>query len=101
MDKSNGNRGKQTDPLAEAATQSTPRPGDYELGSVRSRAAARAMFEEKDTGKLVIKVLFTSKPGAPMAKTPYQVEEGPNAIIECYNEEGADCEQQETNTESS
>ncbi len=100
MSKWNRNRGKQTDPLAEAATQSAPKPGDYELGSVRSRAAARAMLEEKETGKLVIKIHFTSRPGAPMAKTPYRVEYGPNATLELYND-GDDCEQQETDTKPS
>jgi len=29
------------------ATNSTPRPGDFPLGSARSRAAARALFEER------------------------------------------------------
>ncbi len=100
MNKCNGNTRKQTDPLAEAATHSAPRPGDYSLGSLQSRAAARAMLKEKETGKLVIRIHFTSKPGAPMAKTPYRVEHGPNATLELYNDED-DCGQQETNTESS
>ncbi len=90
MTKWNGNTGKQTDPLAEAATQSAPRPGDYSLGSLKSRAAARAMLKEKETGKLVIEINCASKPGMPMAKMPYRVDHGPNAIIEYYNEEGVE-----------
>ena len=32
------------------ATNSGPRPGDFPVGSVESRAAARAMAEDKDEG---------------------------------------------------
>ncbi len=54
------------------------------------------MLKEKEARKLVIKVCFVSKPGTPMAETPCRVDHGPNAIIEYYNEEGADCDQQQT-----
>jgi len=86
MDKWNGNRRKQADPLSEAATQSTPKPGDYSLGSLESRVAARVMLNEKETGKVVIKIGFVSKPGRTMAKPPYRVEHGPYATIEYYRE---------------
>jgi len=43
----NRNNGKRTDGLADPATQSVPEPGDYPLGSLESRAAARAVIEER------------------------------------------------------
>ena len=43
----NRNNGKRTDGLADPATQSVPEPGDYPLGSLASRAAARAVIEER------------------------------------------------------
>ena len=33
--------------LSESATLSTPKPGDYSLGSLESRAAARALVEDR------------------------------------------------------
>ncbi len=47
MCKSNANRGKQPENLPEAATDLTAKPGDYPLGSMESRAAARAVIEER------------------------------------------------------
>jgi hypothetical protein len=44
MNNHNGNMRKRTDPLRETATKSTSKPGDFPLGSIQSRAAARAMF---------------------------------------------------------
>jgi hypothetical protein len=47
MTNPNRNKRKRADPLREGATQSTPKPGDFPLGSMASRAAARAMSDAK------------------------------------------------------
>jgi len=82
----NRNKGKQTDSFAETATKSTPRPGDYSIGSLQSRAAARAMLRDK--GKPVVKIHLVSTLGAAMSKTPFRIEHGPDANLEFYREEG-------------
>ena len=38
---------ERTEDLRNLATQSVPDPGDYPLGSLESRAAARAVIEER------------------------------------------------------
>jgi hypothetical protein len=52
MNKGNRHKGIRTDDLPDPATQSAPKPGDYSLGSLKSRAAARAMAEaqKEDVG---------------------------------------------------
>jgi hypothetical protein len=47
---------KRTEDLRNPATQSAPNPGDHPLGSLKSRAAARAMAEarKEDEGVTVI-----------------------------------------------
>ena len=48
MDKWNGNRGEQTEQQAEPATISGPKPGNFPLGSLESRAAARENFSTEN-----------------------------------------------------
>jgi hypothetical protein len=43
---------------AEAATDSTPKPADYELGSLESRAAARALLDARRKPKQRIRLIF-------------------------------------------
>ena len=58
---------------------SEPKPGDYRLGSLESRAAARVMLKEKK--QEVIRVLYVEsdgngrpkRPGAPLPDKPYMV----------------------------
>ena len=51
-----------------------PRPGDYSLGSLESRAAARALIQGRDKGGTVIQVVFVSSDGTrtdgPRIRTP-------------------------------
>jgi hypothetical protein len=47
MDKYNRDRGKQPDDFSQAATLSGPKPGDFSLGSLQSRAAARCILEQR------------------------------------------------------
>ncbi len=56
---------KRTEDVRNLATQFAPRPGDYELGSVQSRAAARAMLDTKreDEENRVIQIVFVSPDG--------------------------------------
>lgn len=63
MAKWNGNRGKGPEDLPQAATNSTPKPGNYPLGSVESRAAAQAMIEGKGKQKKILRVSFV-EPGS-------------------------------------
>lgn len=74
MDKWNGNNGKRTDPPSETATLSAPKPGDYPLGSLESRAAARAIVDSKKREETVIQVVFVSPDGTrengPLLRVP-------------------------------
>ncbi len=64
MNKWNGNRRKATEPLTETATKSTPKPGEYPIGSVQSRAAARALMQEKENKKeQFIQIVYVSPDG--------------------------------------
>jgi hypothetical protein len=49
--------------LPDPAAKSKPRPGDYPLGCLESRAAARAILQDKDKGKVVIQLVFVSPDG--------------------------------------
>lgn len=84
MSKWNGNNGKPTDPLAETATLPMTNPGEYPIGSLQSRAAARAMLKEKK--QEVIKIHFVASdgnghpkiPGTPLPEKPFKVHYWPD-----------------------
>jgi hypothetical protein len=63
MDESNGNKRKQADPISETATKSAPKPGDYPLGSLESRAVARALVQNRDKEGTVIQIVYVSPDG--------------------------------------
>ncbi len=63
MDNWNENSVKQPKGHSDPATQSAPRPGDYPLGSLESRAAARIMIDTKKREGDVIQVVFVSPDG--------------------------------------
>ena len=63
MNKWNRNKRKGADAIDETATKSTPKPGDYPIGSVQSRAAARALVQERDKDELVIQIVYVSPDG--------------------------------------
>ena len=98
-----GNKGKRREDLPEAATDSAPKPGDYALGSVKSRAAARAMLKEKK--QEVIRVHFVASdgnghpkiPGMPLPEKPYRVDYWSDGTgrTEYYSDED-DCDEKET-----
>lgn len=53
MSKYNGDKGKRINNISATTTKSIPSPADYPLGSVESRAAARAMMDtKKEDGRL-------------------------------------------------
>jgi hypothetical protein len=54
MNNWNRNRGKRQEAIHDPATNPAPKPGDYPVGSVESRAAARAMIKGKR--KVVIEI---------------------------------------------
>jgi hypothetical protein len=60
MSKSSANRGKQPGNLPEAATDSTAKPGNYPVGSLESRAAARALVDSEKEEEMVIQIVFGS-----------------------------------------
>jgi|WetSurMetagenome_2_1015567.scaffolds.fasta_scaffold242616_1 hypothetical protein len=57
-------RKKGIDPLREAATKSAPKPGDYPIGSLQSRAAARAFMGRRRSQETAIQVIYVSPDGA-------------------------------------
>jgi hypothetical protein len=63
MYNSNWNRRKGTDPLTETATKSAPNPGNYPIGSVQSRAAARVLTQGKKKEEEFIRVVYVSPDG--------------------------------------
>ncbi len=63
MTKSNANRRRQPGNLHDAETDSTLRPGDYPLGSLQSRAAARVIVDSSRREETVIQVVFVSPDG--------------------------------------
>jgi hypothetical protein len=66
MDKPNKASEKQTDHNSQTTTLSIPRPGDYALGSVRSRALARTLLERNGIGKPVFMIDFVERADEPM-----------------------------------
>ena len=86
MANSNGNIRKGEDPILETATKSTPKPGDYPVGSMESRAAARSILKNKP--KTVIHVVFVGgsedrEPLPPTKNVP-----GSDVVIEYSYEDG-------------
>ena len=63
MDKWNGGKGKRTENVAGIATKSLPSPADYPLASVESRAAARALVQDRDKKGEVIEIVLVSPDG--------------------------------------
>ena len=63
MDKWNRNRRKGKAALPETATQSAPKPGDYPIGSVQSRAAARVLIQKRDKEEVFIQIAYVSPDG--------------------------------------
>ena len=98
-----GNKGKGREDLPETATDSAPKPGDFPVGSVQSRAAARAMLKEKK--QEVIRVHFVASdgnghpkiPGMPLPEKPYRVDYWSDGTgrTEYYSDED-DCDEKET-----
>ena len=86
------NTGKQQPlPVAEL------RPGDFPLGSVESRAVARALAERKNEAKRVFKIQFMpARDGCPdvekMRNPPRLIRrcEGPDSTFEFWGWDGAD-----------
>ncbi len=70
----NRNSRKRTDDLPDPATKSVPKPGDFPLGSLESRAATRAMINEEkrdETGNgllTAIQVIEVSAEGRRLAE---------------------------------
>jgi len=54
-------RGTKTSSLANPATNRPNRPADYPLGSVQSRAAARAMLEARPQVTLKVRAVATGE----------------------------------------
>jgi len=72
MDKSRETKRKRRNRPSQTATD--PHPGDYEIGSLESRAAARAMIEGKRKKKLVIQVFLVSPDGKKRPGPRYEVD---------------------------
>lgn len=60
----------------------TPKPGDFPIGSVESRAAMRAMIEHKSESKHVVRVILERVGGS--SDTPSSTEriEGADCVVE-------------------
>ena len=63
MSKSKENMGKQRGSISDTATRVALRPGDYELGSMQSRAAARSLVETKKKPRGSIQIILVSPNG--------------------------------------
>ena len=63
MDKSKEKKGKQGRSLSDTATRFALKPGDYDLGSPQSRAAARSLVEAKKKPRAAIQVVLVSPSG--------------------------------------
>jgi hypothetical protein len=74
MTKLKENKGKQGQSLSGTATRFALKPGDYELGSAKSRAAARSLAEAKRRPAEMIQIILVSPDG--------QKEKGP--LIEIF-----------------
>lgn len=64
------------------ATNSGPRPGDFPLGSVKSRVAARALAGSKTTAKEVHRLVITHIGVSPSDLHPSTRTECENCIVE-------------------
>ena len=58
MDKWNRNIGEPPENLSGTATKSAPKPGDCSLGSLASRAAARAVIRGKSKTENVMRISY-------------------------------------------
>ena len=63
MPKSLENKGKQGTSLSDTATEFALKPGNYELGSAQSRAAARSLAEAKKKPAEIIRINLFSPDG--------------------------------------
>ena len=63
MSKSKENKGKQRGSISDTATRFALKPGDYELGSPQSRAAARSLAEAKKKPRESIQIVLVSPNG--------------------------------------
>ncbi len=69
MDNSRGSIWKRTERLPESTTASGPRPWDFPLGSLESRAAARALFWRKPELAIRVEHVGRCRPaGVPTSK---------------------------------
>jgi hypothetical protein len=57
------NKAKTTAAITGTATESRLKPGDYPVGSLESRAAARALVQDRDKGGKEIQIIFVSPDG--------------------------------------
>jgi hypothetical protein len=74
MHKWNGNRKKEADSLVETTTKSTPKPGEYPVGSLESRAAARALVENREKSALEIQIVYVSPDGKEVNGPKYKIQ---------------------------
>ncbi len=56
---------------------SEPKPGDYPLGSLESRAAARALVDSEKEEEMVIQIVFVSPDGTTENGPIYRVPANP------------------------
>ena len=63
MVKSSKNKGKSKCSLSDTATRVSINPGDYELGSMQSRAAARSLAAAKKRPARTIQIILVSPDG--------------------------------------
>ncbi len=70
-------KGKKTEQQPEPATVSGPNPGDFPLGSLQSRAAARSALErQKKTAKVIRFISQIHRPPWAPIETADQAQEG-------------------------
>jgi hypothetical protein len=93
MNNWNQDKRKRKDPITETATKSAPKPGEYPIGSVQSRAAARMMLENKSKPEMVIRVVYVggSKENRPPLLATKRVP-GSSIVVEYCYEEDTDAE---------
>jgi len=89
MLKLNKTKQMQNQTFIESATNQ-PRPGDFPLGSLESRAAARLALTEKAESMTIVQVFYTTDLNAPLPPTPFRVDEGPGGTrVEYYENENS------------
>lgn len=54
---------KQANTLSNVATKNSPNPGDYPIGSLQSRAAARVLLRNKKRTEIAIQIVYVSPDG--------------------------------------